>query len=48
MANDESRDRRAQLLWRLGRRVGVSYPCFEGCGLQVRARRAGARRSRER
>jgi hypothetical protein len=30
MANDESRDRRAQLQWRLGRCVVVSYPCLEG------------------
>jgi hypothetical protein len=48
MANDESRAQRAQLQWRLGRRVVVSYPCLEGCGLQERARQAGARRSRER
>ena len=30
-----NRGQRTRLQWRLGRRVGVSYACLEGCGLQV-------------
>ena len=34
-ANYESRDQRAQLQWRLGRRVVVSYPRPEGSGARA-------------